>query len=114
MGEGEKRDTQQNRYANTTKSCGERGRPERKHIALIDKILSKAEVVVDGELNVFVDMFGKPHKAPVIDAGKLETIMKVIEKAQKGHRLALGLDEKDAEEEGKIEITIKRKEKRDG
>ena len=63
-----------------------------RHIALLDKILDKAELVIDNELNVFVDMFGKAHKGEVLDGNKLESMVRVLERAQKGHRLALGLD----------------------
>lgn len=70
-----------------------------RHIALLDKILDKAELVIDNELNVFVDMFGKAHKGEVLDGNKLESMVRVLERAQKGHRLALGLDSKDKQPE---------------
>ena len=63
-----------------------------RHIALLDLILDKAEQVVKDELNTHIDMFGKPHKSPVIKVDALEAAMRIIEKAQKGHRMALGLD----------------------
>ena len=66
-----------------------------RHISLYDKILDKAELVIDNELNVFVDMFGKAHKGELLDGNKLESMTRVLERAQKGHRLALGLDSKD-------------------
>ena len=40
-------------------------------------------------------MFGKAHKGEVLDGNKLESMVRVLERAQKGHRLALGLDSKD-------------------
>lgn len=63
-----------------------------RHIALLDKVLDKAEQVIDGELNIHLDMFGKPHKSPIIDVGRLDALSRIIEKAQKGHRTALGID----------------------
>jgi len=63
-----------------------------RHIALIDMILDKAEKVVSEELNTHIDMFGNPHESPVIKVDTLEATMRIIERAQKGHRLALGLD----------------------
>ena len=76
-----------------------------RHIELWEKILKKAERVVDDELSSHVDMFGKVHKLNVVLEGKLETISKIVDKAQKGHRLALGMDkagteDKDSQETG--------------
>ena len=82
-----------------------------RHIALLDKILDKAELVIDNELNVFVDMFGKAHKGEVLDGNKLESMVRVLEKAQKGHRLALGMDKEDKPKEVQG-IAIVRKESR--
>lgn len=65
-----------------------------RHIALLDLILDKAEQAAD-ELNVHIDMFGKAHKSPIIKVDRLEAISRILEKAQKGQRLALGLDAKD-------------------
>lgn len=63
-----------------------------RHIRIWDTILDKVEKVLGDELTQYTDMFGKEHKTSLIQAGKLETMMKIIEKAQKGHRLAEGLD----------------------
>ena len=82
-----------------------------RHIALLDKILDKAELVIDNELNVFVDMLGKAHKGEVQDGNKLESMARVLERAQKGHRLALGMDKEDKPKEVQG-IAIVRKESR--
>lgn len=82
-----------------------------RHISLYDKLLDKAEQVIDGQLDIFVDMFGKAHKGEVLDSGKLEAMVRVLEKAQKGHRLALGLDKEDKPKEVQG-IAIVRKESR--
>lgn len=73
-----------------------------RHIALLDLILDKTEQVVRDELTIHIDMFGKPHKSPVIKVDKLEAAVRVIEKVQKGQRTALGFD-KEIERE-KLEI----------
>ena len=82
-----------------------------RHISLYDKLLDKAEQVIDGQLDVFVDMFGKAHKGEVLDGNKLESMVRVLEKAQKGHRLALGMDKEDKPKEVQG-IAIVRKESR--
>lgn len=73
-----------------------------RHIALLDLILDKTEKVISEELTTHVDMFGNAHKGEIIEVAKLESMARVLEKAQKGHRLALGLD-KDIERE-RLEI----------
>lgn len=77
-----------------------------RHIDLLDKLLDKAEQVIDNELNIHLDMFGKPHKSPIVIVDRLEAISRIIEKAQKGQRTALGLD-KEIERE-KLEIERKK------
>lgn len=74
-----------------------------RHIALIDMVLDKAEKVVSKELNTYIDMFGRPHESPIIKVNDLEAVMRVVEKAQKGHRLALGLDQEIEREKLEIE-----------
>ena len=83
-----------------------------RHIALWDLIMQKGEQVARDELNTVLDMFGKTHETKIIDAGKLEIVSKIVDRAQKGHRLALGLD-KDKGDEKPIEIRISRKAKAD-
>ena len=82
-----------------------------RHISLYDKLLDKAEQVIDGQLDIFVDMFGKVHKGEVLDSSKIEAMVRVLEKAQKGHRLALGMDKEDKPKEVQG-IAIVRKESR--
>lgn len=85
-----------------------------RHIALLDLILDKTEQVVKDELNIHLDMFGNAHDSPIIKVDRLEAAARIIEKAQKGHRLALGLDKEDKGGNKPINITIKRKVKPDG
>lgn len=63
-----------------------------RHITILDKLLDKAEQIIDSELNVHLDMFGKVHKSPIVVVERLEAMSKIIERAQKGQRAALGLD----------------------
>jgi len=63
-----------------------------RHIALLDLLLDKTEKVIGDELTIHIDMFGNPHKGDVIKVDKLEAAARILEKAQKGHRLALGMD----------------------
>jgi hypothetical protein len=63
-----------------------------RHIALIDIILDKIELVIKEQLNTNVTPYGKAVKSDNIYVDKLDIAMKVLEKAQKGHRLALGID----------------------
>ena len=74
-----------------------------RHIALLDKLLDKAEQVIDGELNIHLDMFGNAHKSPIIDVSRLDALSRIIEKAQKGRRTALGLDKEIEREKLAIE-----------
>lgn len=77
---------------NVTKIATKEADRNARHIFLLDRILDKAETVLENELTTYVDMFGNAHVGKVIDVAKLESMTRVLEKAQKGHRLALGLD----------------------
>lgn len=88
-----KRETQQKITTKTLqKAVVKEADRNARHIALYDKILNKAEQVVDSELNIHLDMFGKAHKSPIIIVDRLEAISRILDKAQKGQRLALGMD----------------------
>jgi hypothetical protein len=77
-----------------------------RHISLLDKVLDKAEQVIDNELNTHLDMFGEPHKSPILIVDRLEAISRILEKAQKGHRLALGLDKEDKNKNNAVSVVI--------
>ena len=63
-----------------------------RHIAILDKILDKVDKVISEELSSGMTAHGEVIELPLILADKLDTAMKVLEKVQKSHRLALGLD----------------------
>jgi len=78
-----------------------------RHILIVDKILDAIEQAIEaGELTKALSTFGTVIDLPMINENKLESLMRTLERAQKSHRLAEGMDKKI--EEKKLEIELRK------
>ena len=77
-----------------------------RHLEVYDLALDACEEILRRELRQGVDMFGNKYKSPVIIHSKLARIVEALEKIQKGHRLAEGLDGDSGAADGDVHITI--------
>ncbi len=64
----------------------------RRHLRLYTKALAAAEKILDEQLGKSVDMFGKVHDTGIFSGSKLKSVAQILEIAQKGQRMCLGMD----------------------